>query len=175
MPADREPTPAEGEPTPADLESTTVNVARVVYGTVVVGALLAAEAPERETYAETMASVLIALLVYWMAHSYAELTARRIAERGRLTAIALVDSMRHEAWIIFGASVPVLPLLIWWIAGGAITDAVSAAIWTSAGMIVVYELIAGIRAELTAKQMAVQIALGAMLGLLVIALKLVLH
>lgn len=160
---------------PADRESTSVNVARVVYGTVVVGALLAAEAPERETYAETLVSVVIALVVYWMAHSYAELTARRIAERGRLTAAALVGSMRHESWIIFGAAVPVLPLLIWWIAGGALTDAVSAAIWTSAGMIVIYEVIAGLRAELTGKEMAVQIALGAMLGVLVIALKLVLH
>ena len=41
-----------------------VNVARLIYGTVVVGGLLADEAPERETYAEVLASVGIALLVY---------------------------------------------------------------------------------------------------------------
>jgi membrane protein YqaA with SNARE-associated domain len=152
-----------------------VNVARVVYGTVVVGGLLAAEAPERETYPETLASVLIALLVYWMAHTYAEVTARRIEERGRLTATALATSMRHEVWILFGAAVPVLPLVIWWIAGGALTNAVSAAVYTAAGMVVVYEVIAGLRAELTGKEMVLEIALGAALGLLVIALKLVLH
>jgi membrane protein YqaA with SNARE-associated domain len=152
-----------------------VNVARLVYGTVVVGGLLAAEAPERETYPEVLASVMIALLVYWMAHSYAEVTARRIEERGRLTTTALADSMRHEVWILFGAAVPVLPLVIWWIAGGTVPAAVTAAVWTSAGMIVVYEVVAGLRAELSGKEMLAQIAIGAMLGVLVIALKVVLH
>lgn len=152
-----------------------VNVARVVYGTVAVGALLAAESPEQETYAETMASVLIALLIYWMAHSYAELTARRIEEGERLTTTALVGSMLHEVWILVGAAIPVIPLLIWWIAGGSLADADTAAIWTAAGMVVVYELIAGLRAELNAKEMAVQLVLGATLGVLIISLKLVLH
>jgi hypothetical protein len=71
--------------------------------------------------------------------------------------------------------VPVLPLLIWWIAGGTLSDAVTAAVWTSAGMVVVYEVVAGLRAELSGKEMAAQIAIGATLGVLVIALKLVLH
>ena len=152
-----------------------VNVARVVYGTVAVGALLAAESPEQETYAETLASVLIALLIYWMAHSYAELTAKRIEEGERLTTTALVSSMLHEVWILVGAAIPMIPLLIWWVAGGSLADADTAAIWTAAGMVVVYEVIAGLRAELTAKEMAVQLALGATLGVLIISLKLVLH
>ena len=152
-----------------------VNVARVVYGTVAVGALLAAESPEQETYAETLVSVLIALLIYWMAHSYAELTARRIEEGERLTTTALVNSMLHEVWILVGAAIPVIPLLIWWVTGGSLANADTAAIWTAAGMVVVYEVIAGLRAELTAKEMVVQLALGATLGVLIISLKLVLH
>jgi membrane protein YqaA with SNARE-associated domain len=152
-----------------------VNVARVVYGTVAVGALLAAESPEQETYAETMASVAIALLIYWMAHSYAELTARRIEEGERLTTTALFGSMLHEVWILVGAAIPVIPLVIWWIAGGSLANADTAAIWTAAGMVVVYEVIAGLRAELNAKEMVVQLALGATLGVLIISLKLVLH
>jgi hypothetical protein len=152
-----------------------VNVARVVYGTVAVGALLAAESAEQETYAETLASVLIALLIYWMAHSYAELTAGRIEEGERLTTTALVRSMVHEVWILVGAAIPVIPLLIWWVAGGSLAAADTAAIWTAAGMVVVYEVIAGLSAELTAKEMAVQLAIGATLGVLIISLKLVLH
>jgi hypothetical protein len=83
--------------------------------------------------------------------------------------------MRHEVWILFGAAVPALPLVIWWIAGGTLSGAVTAAVWTAAGMVVVYELVAGLRAELSGKEMLAQMAIGAMLGLLVIALKLVLH
>ena len=42
-----------------------------------------------------------------------------------------------------------LSLLVWWVAGATLANAVSAAIWTTAGMIVVFELIAGVRAKLT--------------------------
>lgn len=152
-----------------------VNIARVVYGTVTVGTLLAAESADRETYAETVASVLVALVVYWLAHSYAEVTAQRIGGGEKLTRAGLVRSMRREVWILFGAAVPLLPLLIWWVVGGKLTNAVTAAVWTSAGMIVVYEVLAGLRARLSGRELLGQAALGAALGLLVIALKLILH
>jgi hypothetical protein len=83
--------------------------------------------------------------------------------------------MLHEVWILVGAAIPVIPLLLWWVAGGSLADADTAAVWTAAGMVVVYEVIAGLRAELNAKEMAVQLALGATLGVLIISLKLVLH
>jgi hypothetical protein len=151
------------------------NPARVVYGTIVVAVLLAAESAERETYAETVIAVVVALLLYWFAHAYAESAAERIAERARLTVEELVRSMVHESPIMLGAAVPLLPLLIWWAVGASLTGAVSAAIWTSAGIIVVFELVAGLRAHLTGKELVVQIAVGAALGLLVIVLKLLLH
>jgi hypothetical protein len=151
------------------------NAARFVYGTIIVAVLLAAETAERETYPETVIAVVVALLLYWFAHAYAESAAERIADRARLTVDELVRSMMHESPIILGAAVPLLPVLIWWAAGASLTTAVSVAIWTSAAMIVVYELIAGLRAKLSGKELVVQVAIGAALGLLVIVLKLVLH
>jgi membrane protein YqaA with SNARE-associated domain len=152
-----------------------VNTPRVVYGTITVGVLLAVETATQETYAETVGSVVLALVVYWLAHSYAELTAQRIDEGQRLTRAGVIHSARHEAWILAGGALPVLPILIWWVAGGKLTNAVTAGIWTAAGMIVVYELVAGLRADLTAWELAVQTAVGATLGVLVIAIKVVLH
>jgi hypothetical protein len=83
--------------------------------------------------------------------------------------------MVHEVWILVGAAIPVIPLVMWWISGGSLANADTAAIWTAAGMVVVYEVIAGLRAELKAKEMVVQLGLGATLGVLIISLKLVLH
>ncbi len=151
------------------------NAARVVYGTIVVAVLLAAESAERETYAETVSGVVVALLLYWFAHAYAESAAKRIAERARLTLDELVRSMLHESPIILGAAVPLVPVLIWWVGGASLTSAVTAAIWTAAGMIVVYELIAGLRAKLSGRELIVQVAVGAALGTLVIVLRTVLH
>jgi membrane protein YqaA with SNARE-associated domain len=152
-----------------------VNTPRVVYGTITVGVLLAVETAARETYAETVGSVVLALVVYWLAHSYAELTAQRIDEGQRLSRAGVIHSARNEAWILAGGALPLLPILIWWVAGGNLTNAVTAGIWTAAGMIVVYELVAGLRADLTVWELVVQTAVGATLGVIVIAIKVVLH
>ncbi len=151
------------------------NTARVVYGTIVVATLLAAESAQKETYLKTVIAVVIAILLYWIAHSYAESASTRIETGSRLDARELAGSMRHEAPILAGAAIPMLSLLVWWVAGATLTDAVSAAIWTAAGMIVVFELVAGVRAKLTGVELIVQTLMGAALGCLVIALKLVLH
>jgi hypothetical protein len=48
-------------------------------------------------------------------------------------------------------------------------------VWTSAAMIVAVEVVAGVRADLSARALAAQATVGAFFGLLVITLKLVLH
>lgn len=151
------------------------NTARVVYGTIVVATLLAAESAQKETYLKTVIAVVIAILLYWLAHSYAESAAQRLNRGARLDPKELVRSMLHEAPILVGAAVPLLSLLVWWAAGARLTGAVNAAIWTAAGMIVLFELFAGVRAKLTGFELIVQTLVGAALGCLVIALKLVLH
>ena len=44
----------------------------VVYGVITVGALMAAESGRHESYLDAFASALIATLLYWLAHSYAD-------------------------------------------------------------------------------------------------------
>jgi hypothetical protein len=151
------------------------NPAGAVYGTITVGALLAAESAQRETYPRTLGAVVIALLLYWLAHSYASFAARRMLLGERLNIRGLAWTMAHELSILIGAAVPLVALLIWWAAGAKLTSGVDAAIWTSAAMIVILELAVGLRARLHGRELLAQAALGAVLGLLVIALKLVLH
>jgi len=147
----------------------------LVYGTITVGALLAAESAQRETYGETVGAVAIALLIYWLAHSYAQFTSQRLARSEPLRLGKFAGTMAHEVSILVGAAVPLLALLVWWVAGARLTSAVNAAIWASAAMILLIEVVSGVRARLSAQELIVQAALGAMLGVLVIALKLLLH
>jgi hypothetical protein len=147
----------------------------VVYGTITVGALLAAESARRETYADTVGAVAIALLLYWLAHAYSGFVEHRLERKQPLTLGGLACALADELPIVAGAAIPLLALLICWVAGVHLTDAVTAAIWTSAAMIVIVEVVAGVRAELVAGAMVAQTAIGAFFGLLVIALKLILH
>ncbi len=151
------------------------NPARIVYGTILIAGLLAAETANSETYPETVGAVAIALLVYWLAHSYAEFAARRLEDSEPLTVAGLVETMRHELSIVIGAGVPLLILLICWAAGTPLGTAVTASIWTSIAMILLLEVALGVRAELTGRELVAQVTLGGLLGLLVIAIKLVLH
>jgi hypothetical protein len=152
-----------------------LNAARVVYGTIVVAVLLSAETAAKETYGKTLVAVMLAVLAYWFAHSYAESAAGRMSNRSQLTVAELLHSMRHELPIVLGATLPLVPVLISWIAGSSLSTAVSDAIWTAAALIVVYEFVAGLRAELSGVRLIAQTLVGAALGVLVIVLKLVIH
>jgi hypothetical protein len=151
------------------------NPGAVVYGTITVGALLAAESAKRESYADTVGALAIALLLYWLAHAYSEVIEHRLEERRPLTLDGLVGTLLHELMVVVGAAIPLLALLICWLAGARLASAVAAALWTSAATIVIVEVVAGVRAELSARALLAQTAVGALFGLLVITLQLVLH
>jgi hypothetical protein len=146
-----------------------------VYGNIIVGAVLAAESAKHETYAKTVGAVAIIIVAYWLAHAYSEFADDRLEHKQRVTLDGLERALASTLPIVVGAAIPVLALLICWVAGARLTTAVTAAIWTSAAMIVVVEIVAGVRAEISGRALVAQAAAGAALGLLVIALKVVLR
>lgn len=151
------------------------NLAATIYGVIAVGALLAGESTQLETYGQTAAAVLITLIVYWLAHAYADFTAERLREGERIKLAGLVHMLKQQLPILLGATGPLIALLLAWAVGAGLGSAVSAAIWTAAGMIVLIELVAGVRADLSGRELLLQTVTGALLGLLIIMLKLVLH
>jgi hypothetical protein len=146
-----------------------------IYGLIAVATLLSAESARRETYPATVGAVLLTLLLYWLGHSYAHYTGERLAEGERMTVSGLGRTMGAEAAILIGAAVPLAEILIWWALGQRLTSAVTVAVWTAAGLIVVTELVIARRAELTGRDLIAQVSMGATLGLIVIAIWLVLH
>lgn len=151
------------------------NTGGVLYGTIMVGALLAAESTNRETYGRTVGAVMIALLLYWLVHAYSSFAEHRVERGERLTLRGLVSTLGAELMIVAGAAIPLLAVLICWAVGARLSTAVDAAIYTSSAMIVVVEIFAGVSAELSGRDLVVQSALGAVFGLLVISLNLSLH
>jgi hypothetical protein len=149
--------------------------AGLVYGTIAIGALLTAESAQSETYAKSVGAVVITLLLYWLAYSYAEFTGQRLQNGEPFEFGELATAAVKELSVLIGASIPLLVLLIFWGAGARLGTAVSAAVWTSAAMIVIIEFVVGRRANLTGRQLIMQTGFGAFLGLLVLTLRIVLH
>jgi len=152
-----------------------VNPGALVYGTLTVGALLAAESAQQETYAETVGAVVLALVLYWVAFAYADFTGQRLSHREPLEAAGFERALLRELPVLAGAAVPLLALVVLGAFGASLESGVTAAIWISAAMVLVIELVAGVRADLSGPELAIQTALGTLLGLGLIALKLILH
>lgn len=151
------------------------NPAGVIYGIIVIAALLAAESGRHETYLDTVASAAIAAALYWFAHAYAELLGRRLALQQRLTLGALAHALAHDWAIIRGATLPLVALAIGWATDAALQTAVTAALWSAIASLVAFELIAGVRSRASARELALEGCVGAAMGIAILALKIVLH
>ena len=151
------------------------DLSAAIYGTMTVGALLAAESAASETYAETVIAVLLTLVIYWFAHSYAEFASERLKEREPLRFGPLGRIMVHQLPILLGAAIPLVAVLVFWAANASLSTAVTAAVWTSAVTVALIELLAAVRAKRTGRELVLQTLFGALLGLLIIVLRLVLH
>jgi hypothetical protein len=151
------------------------NPSGTVYGVILIGALLAAEEGLHESYLDMVTSALIATAVYWLAHAYATGLGRRLALHEQLTPRVLWRALAHDWALVRGASIPLLVLLFAWASGSAQSTAVSVAVWTAVASIVAFELIAGLRSRATPAELALEVGVGALIGLGILALKIVLH
>jgi hypothetical protein len=151
------------------------NAGGQVYGTILVATLLSAEAPRRETYARTVGAVVIMLIAYWLTVAYAEYAGERLEHGARFEYAALVQTGRRELALLYGALVPLVILLVFWAAGASLNTAVAAAVWCAALAIVVTEVTIGIRADLHGRELVRQTGVGILLGLAVIAMRVLLH
>jgi hypothetical protein len=151
------------------------NAAGLVYGTILVATLLSAESAVRETYVKTVIGVLIALFTYWLALTYAGFTGERLEQKEGASLLLLGRAALHEMTVLYGATIPLISLLVFWVAGATLDTAVTWSIYVADITIIVAEIIIGIEAGLTGLALIGQVALGAVLGVLVLGLRLLLH
>jgi hypothetical protein len=151
------------------------NPAEAVYGIITVGALLAAESGLRETYPETVGSVSIAVVLYWFAHSYADVLGLRLSRQQRVSWRELWDTFVQDWAIVRGAAAPVLALLTAWTVGAEQTTAVTAGVWTAVASLIAFELAAGIRSRAKRRELVLEVTVGATMGLAILALRALLH
>jgi hypothetical protein len=148
---------------------------RVVYGVILVGALIAAESGSHDGYFDRASSTLLALAIYWLAHSYSTVLGRRLEHQRRLTLAGLGKAMEHDWGIVRGGAIPLIALLCCWALGASQETAVNVAIWAAVGSLIAFELVAGIRARSTPRELALEVGIGVAMGLAILALKTLAH
>lgn len=151
------------------------NPARVVYGIITVGALMAAESGRHESYADLIGSAFITTGLYWLLHAYSSVLGHRLATGARLTPAGLSHALIDEWAIVRGAAIPLLALVITWVAGGSQETGVTVALWSAVVSLVVFELLAGFRSRASPGELALEVGVGLAMGVAILGLRIVLH
>ena len=151
------------------------NPSGVVYGVIVIGALLAAESGRHESYLDTILSALIAASLYWLAHAYSSVLGRRLTDQERLTARALLRALGHDWALIRGSAIPLLALGVAGVLGADQETAVNVGLWSAVVSLLVLEVGAGVRSRAAPGELILELSIGATMGLAILALKVILH
>jgi len=151
------------------------NPGALVYGTILVAALMSAETAKADTYVETVAAVLVVLVVYWLALAYADFTGERVKHAEHFHFADFARQAVRQLPVLYGAIVPLVAILICWLAGATVTTAIDIAIWAAAAMVVAIEVVIGIQSDLRGADLVRQTTVGVILGLGITALRVLLH
>ena len=143
-----------------------------IYGAIVTAAILDAAGGHLPTTA-LVVSVVVTLLVYWLAEEYAEVLGEQAAGgRGRLPGWSRVREALAAAWPMVSASyLPLLVLVVVRLAGASSLAAANAGLVAAIIVLTVHGWLAARSAQLHGRQLvaATSVALG--LGLVMILLK----
>lgn len=151
------------------------NPGGVIYGLIVIGALLAAESYSHRTYPEVLGSLALTIVVYWVAHAYSTALGHRLRVGGSLTLRSLIAGLLHDRSVLVGAIAPLLALLFCLAGGVRIGAALTAAVWSVVASLLALEVLAGVRAKAAAREMLLDAFVGAALGVAVLGMRLLLH
>ncbi len=141
-----------------------------IYGTIITAAVLAAAGDHVPTL-PLVVSILITLLVYWVAEEYAELLGEQL-EAGQVPAWAEIRAALAATWPMVSASyVPLLSLVLARLLGASPSDAATVGLVTAIVLLMIYGWSSGRAAHLRGRQQLAVTSVAAALGLMMIVLK----
>jgi hypothetical protein len=149
-------------------------VAASIYGAIVAASVMAAGA-DHLSVGQICAAVLVTLVVYWAAETYARVLAGRILARSEAIGEAAREHARHHWRMVTASYAPLGVLLLASLFGANESTAVLIALVFTTGMLVVLGWIAATRGEITGAPRLVAAGVAGIAGVVMIALKLALH
>lgn len=141
-----------------------------IYGAVVTAAVIAAVGEQLRT-SLLIVTVVVTLLVYWIAEQYAELLGEHTVE-GHLPTRSQIRAGLASTWPMVGASyAPLLALILARFAGASALTAANIGLAAAVVLLVYHGWSAGRAANLQGKTLLVATSVAAALGMMMIVLK----
>jgi hypothetical protein len=141
-----------------------------IYGAIITAAIIAAVGGQLRTRALAV-SVLVTLLVYWIAEEYAEVLGEQVTG-GRLPTWPYIRAALAHTWPMVSASyLPLLALVLARAAGASSSVAADVGLAATIVLLIAHAWIAGRAAKLHGWQLFFAVSVAAALGLAMVALK----
>jgi hypothetical protein len=141
-----------------------------IYGAIITAAIFAAAGGHLPTVALAI-SVVVTLLVYWLAEEYAELLGEQ-GTGGTLPSRAYIRAALAATWPMVSASyLPLLALLVARAAGASALVAANVGLAATILVLIMHAWTAGRAAKLHGWRLAAAVSVAAALGLTMVALK----
>ncbi len=143
----------------------------VVYGIVVVGSVVAAESAHVSGPWQDIGAAVIVLVIYWLAHSYAEILGTRFATSSSLTMKEMRGIVRHEGAILRGAALPIVAMMIAALLGAGTLRVDEVGIAVDVAALMAFAILGGLRAQLAPLALVGQSAVALVFGLMIALLR----
>jgi hypothetical protein len=152
------------------------NVAGAIYGQVLVTSFVAALSEAESIDAgEIFGGLLVTMLVFWLAHVYADAVAQRLEHKDPLTWREVWNIAKYE-WPMLQAAVPaLLALCLGWAGALPTLTAVRLAIGVGVVALLAWGFVIARVSRLSALATLGSVALNGAFGLGIVALKLLVH
>ena len=141
----------------------------LVYGLIVLGSVLAAESVHSSGGVRDITAALTVLLVYWLAHTYADLMGRRYLQATPLRWTDVTEVARREWAIMRGASIPGAVLL-----GVSSWRVDEVGMITDVAMLTLFAVVGSLRANLSRVALLFQVVLALSFGIFIALVRAVL-
>jgi hypothetical protein len=149
--------------------------ANVIYGTLIAAAVLATKVDDAESGADVLASCLIVLAIYWLAHVYAHVIADRLETDVRPGWRDIVQAAFRDWGMLRGALVPIVMFGVLNFLGVSVNASGLTALWATVFLLGCWGLVAAIRAGARGFELIAETLMAASLGVLVVVLKVFIH
>lgn len=154
----------------------TRNPASAVYGTVLAGSLIVAEGARDDVDLSRLAAlVVITQVVYWLAHVYSDLVAGRIEDQRRPTRAEVVALLGSEWSLVAASFAPLLVIGVADVLGLDPNTCVLAGLWSIPVILAGWALVGARRSHMGRGELLGYVALSALFGVALVALKALIH
>jgi hypothetical protein len=151
------------------------NAPDLLYGAIVAGSVLAVSSAHADETAHVALATALVTLIYWLAHVYVEAIGGRFTDVHQPIHRRIGEAMRDAVEVLIGAVPPVLIFLLARVAGADVQSAAQIALWITVGLLMAAGAAAAYLAGQRGWPLALESLIAGCFGLLVIALKYLLH